>query len=699
MNYRTMAWPALLAGMVSAAAANGVVNWTSHGPNVKPSWLGEIQTTAYDGDSDDLLTAGLGKTGLSGAAPATDPTSAAQLRRLAIYNNYRALVDMQPAGGYGTLYGPNVTADGTVTAGEGKIAGTEYLAYADDGSGRENVTLMVQVPTSFDPAKACIITATSSGSRGVYGAIGTSGEWGLKRGCAVAYADKGSGNGAHYLQDNTINLIDGVRADATSAGAASNFTAPITALERQQFNAATPNRLAFKHAHSQLNPEKDWGRDTLRAIEFAFYVLNEKYGKPLPNGKILKTLRTGNVIVIASSVSNGAGAALQAAEQDDQGLIDGVAVSEPNIQISPQVRPVIQRGSLPPYTAGSRPLLDYFTFANLYQPCAALSPRAAGSPVAFAPALVPFAQARCGSLAAKGLLAAATLAAQAEEALDKLLAYGWEPDTIRLQVSHWQLATPAIAMTYSNSHGRFSVLDNLCGFSFAFTDAAGFPIPALASLGLIFGTGNGVPPTSGINVINNNNPPAFGGPRRDLFSVSPSTLATDFNLDGALCQRQLVTGSSADAARVRLGIAEVQQAGSLRKTPMLIVHGRNDTLVPVNFSSRPYYAQLLRTAHPKSELSYIEVTNAQHFEAFLGLAGYDTHYIPLHVYFNRAVDAMYARLTQGTPLPPSQVVHTTPRGGTSPAPAITLANVPAWSAAPPAADRITWDGKTLSIPD
>jgi hydroxybutyrate-dimer hydrolase len=694
-----MAWPALLAGMVSAAAANGVVNWTSHGPNVKPSWLGEIRATTYDGDSDDLLTAGLGKTGLGGAAPATDPTSAAQLRRLAIYNNYRALVDMQPAGGYGTLYGPNIDVNGNDTLGEGKVAGTEYLAYADDGSGRENVTLMVQVPASFDPAKACVITATSSGSRGVYGAIGTSGEAGLKRGCAVAYADKGSGNGAHYLQDDTINLIDGVRADATAAGAASNFTAPISALERQQFNAVTPNRLAFKHAHSQLNPEKDWGRDTLRAIEFAFYVLNEQFGEPLPNDKKLKTLRTGNVIVIASSVSNGAGAALQAAEQDDQGLIDGVAVSEPNIQISPQVKPVIQRGSLAPYTAGSRPLLDYFTFANLYQPCAALSPRAAGSPVPFAPALEPFAQARCGSLAAKGLLAATTLAGQAEEALDKLLAYGWEPDTIRLHVSHWQLATPGIAMTYSNSHGRFSVLDNLCGFSFAFTDAAGFPIPALATLALIFGTGNGVPPTSGINVINNDNPPAFGGPRRDLFSVSPSTLMPDFNLDGALCQRQLVTGSSANAARVRLGIAEVQQAGSLRKTPTLIVHGRNDTLIPVNFNSRPYYAQLLRTAHPKSKLSYIEVTNAQHFEAFLGLAGYDTHYIPLHVYFNRAVDAMYARLTQGTPLPPSQVVRTTPRGGTSPAPAITPANVPAWSANPPAADRITWDGKTLSIPD
>jgi hydroxybutyrate-dimer hydrolase len=51
----------------------------------------------------------------------------------------------------------------------------------------------------------------------VYGAIGTAGEWGLKRGCAVAYADKGSGNGVHDLATDTVNLIDGTRATSTAA--------------------------------------------------------------------------------------------------------------------------------------------------------------------------------------------------------------------------------------------------------------------------------------------------------------------------------------------------------------------------------------------------------------------------------------------------------------------------------------------------
>ena len=123
--------------------------------------------------------------------------------------------------------------------------------------------MMVQIPDTFVPSNACIITAPSSGSRGVYGAIATAGEWGLKRGCAVAYTDKGTGTGAHNLQTNTVNLMRGERADAAAARDDSNFTADIKERERAAFNAATPNRFAFKHAHSQQNPEKDWGDNVL----------------------------------------------------------------------------------------------------------------------------------------------------------------------------------------------------------------------------------------------------------------------------------------------------------------------------------------------------------------------------------------------------------------------------------------------------
>ena len=105
-----------------------------------------------------------------------------------------------------------------------------------------------------------------------------------------------------------------------------------------------------------------------------------------------------------------------------------------------------------------------------------------------------------------------------------------------------------------------------------------------------------------------------------------------------------------------------------------------------------------------SQLSYLEVTNAQHFDSFIGLPtvlpGYDTRFVPLSLYLNRALDAVYARLANGTALPPSQVVRTVPRGGTpGAAPALTASNVPAPVATPAAADRIVLSGNTVSIPD
>ena len=139
--------------------------------NVRPEYLkGAIVSTTYDGNTNDLLTAGLGKTGLGSATPptvavATAPT-VTELRTLAIYNNYRALLDMTANGGYGVLYGPNIDISGGNTLGEGKIAGEEHLVFADDGTGMQNVTLMVQIPASFNIDSPCIITATSSGSRG-----------------------------------------------------------------------------------------------------------------------------------------------------------------------------------------------------------------------------------------------------------------------------------------------------------------------------------------------------------------------------------------------------------------------------------------------------------------------------------------------------------------------------------------------------
>jgi hydroxybutyrate-dimer hydrolase len=674
--------------------------------NRKPGFVkGEVRSTAYDGIGDDLLTAGLGKTGLSGALPpyanALAPT-AAELRRAAIYNSYRAIVDMTAAGGYGTLYGPNVTADYVVTTDEGKIAGTEVLAFSDDGSGLQNVVLMVQVPAHFDPRRPCIMTATSSGSRGVYGAIST-GEWGLKRGCAVAYTDKGTGGGAHDLAGDTVPLIDGTRTGAAAAGNAAQFRAPLDAAQLAAVNAATPNRLAFKHAHSQRNPEKDWGRYTLQAVEFAFWVLNERHGLPLGHtGLVLRTVHPVNTLVIASSISNGGGAAIAAAEQDQLHLIDGVAVSEPAVELPANSGVSVRRGGIE-RPVNARTLYDFTTYANLYQSCAALSPQVAGAPGS-AFVVAAFAANRCASLRAKGLLAADTLSAQADEALAKLGEYGWEPESAVLHASlaAFEVA-PAVSVTFGNALARAGVADHLCGYSFAATTALGLVTPITAlQLAPMAATGNGVPPSAGVQLINNNNP---GFALRDLFSFSPSTGVQDFNLDGALCLRGLLAGTHAQALALQAGLDETRRNGDLNGKPALIVHGRADALLPVSHTSRPYTALNKKVEGWRSRLSYIEVTHAQHFDGFIGLPtllpGYDTRYVPLHVYLNRALDAMYGHLRHGDKLPPSQVVRTVPRGGLpGAAPAITAANVPAWSQQPAATDRISVTaGGVIAIPD
>ena len=670
--------------------------------NVLPQFLSALKRITYDGSSDDLLTAGLGKTGLASAtAPAVANPAApttAELRRLAIYNNYRALVDVVARGGYGVLYGPNIDRNGADTLGEGKVAGVEYLAYADDGSGLQNVTLAVQIPANWDRVRPCIVTATSSGSRGVYGAIGTSGEWGLKRGCAVAYADKGTGMGVHDLATDTVNLQQGARATAAAAGKGSNFTS-LVGSALTSFNAANPNRVAVKHAHSLQNSERDWGLDTLNAVRFAIYALNEEKGDRNPDGSTRRPFTAENTIVIASSVSNGGGAALAAAEQDTENLIDGVAVGEPAVGVVANANLRVTRGAVTLVGTG-RPLYDYFTLANLLQPCAALSTRAAGSPgAAFVPAAL--ATNRCTALKTFGVLTKATTAEQAEEALDALLAAGWEPATIKLQASHYALATLPVTMAYANAYGRFSVADNLCGYSYAGVDAAGKPAPlSAAALATVFSTGNGVPPMSGIQIINNLAP---GGPVRDAASLSPSTNQLDFNADGARCLRNLWTGTDPNATRVKSGVTETLRTGNLRGKPAIIVHGRSDTLVPPAFTSRPYFGLNKIVEGANSKLSYIEVTNAQHFDAFIdnaALPGYDSMFVPLHYYFIQAMDRMYAHLTTGAALPPSQVVHPTPRGGTpGAAPQIGIANVPAISQSPASADLITFSNNTVVIPE
>jgi hydroxybutyrate-dimer hydrolase len=658
----------------------------SSAPAPAPIWRAKVLHNRYDGVTDDLLTGGLGKTGLGQAIPPalSDPTKpkSVELRRRAIYTNYRALADMTTAGGYGVLYGPNIDLAGRDTLGEGKIAGDEFVTYVD------GATLMVQVPERFNPKDPCIVTATSSGSRGIYGAIGTSGEWGLKRGCAVAYTDKGTGSGIHDLATDTVSVVTGERASAALAGENSLFTAAMTPEQRTRYLRDYPHRVAVKHAHSQVNPEKDWGRHTLAAVEFAFHVLNgladRRAGRYAPE----------NTLVIASSISNGAYGALAAAEQDTRGLIDALALSEPNVSL-----------------ADVRSTLDTSTLLNLYLPCASLAESNRFAPFNTVPQ--PLREARCASLAKKGLLRSANLAQQAAESQRIINDYGILPEANQVLPSHYTLSVmQGVAVTYANSYGRFSVLDNLCGYSFAASTSSGVDAgEPVAATGLenSFALSNGIPPTAGINLINNLSP---GGAKEDRLSVSPSTGARDLNVDGALCLRSLATGVdpvtgralegelAEQARRVQRGIEETRLTGNLRGRPAVIVNGRADAVLPANYASRAYYARN-KVVEPGSRLYYYEVTHAHHLDALNGLAGFDSRFLPLNVYFTRALNLMWDHLKGGQALPPSQVVRTRTRevkeGRATP---ISLANLPPIERLPAANARIAVDPEgRLRIPD
>jgi len=270
-----------------------------------------------------------------------------------------------------------------------------------------------------------------------------------------------------------------------------------------------------------------------------------------------------------------------------------------------------------------------------------------------------------------------------------------------------------VALTYANAYARASVKDNLCGYSFAAVDSStsGVPVapgsvPANSNgLAQIFATGNGVPPTFPLEIINN---ASMGGPKRDQVSLSPSSGQADSNVDGAACLRALWTGTLNGAAlsgdllaqsnALKAGVHEILRTGRVRGIPTILVHGRNDALVPVNHGSRAYLAANKLAEGVSSPVVYYEVTNAQHFDAFIAsFSAYQTRFVPLHRYVIQALDLMYAHLKSGAVIPPSQVVRTTPRSSTGSM--INGSNVPPVDPSPAPADQITFSSGTLNVPD
>jgi hydroxybutyrate-dimer hydrolase len=319
----------------------------------------------------------------------------------------------------------------------------------------------------------------------------------------------------------------------------------------------------------------------------------------------------------------------------------------------------------------------------------------------------------CTSLREKGLLKTDTVSQQAEEAQAIINEYGILPEQNIIQPSDWFLNVPqGIAVTYANAYSRARLRERVCGYSFGATDTDGSPT-ALSEEAeqALFSTSNGIPPTSGVNLINDL---SLGSPTLNLRSVSPSTAREDQNLEGALCLQSLWTGrdpvtghrlqerKQALHKRLRFGVHRILASGNLRNKPALIAHGRADQIVALNHASRAYFGLNRQVEGHRSKLSYIEVTNAQHLDALNGIDDFGALYIPLHHYFVQVLNLMYAHLTADAPLPSSQVVRTVPRGKTADGevPPVTVEkNLPPILPDPPDSARIRFENGVVFIPE
>jgi hydroxybutyrate-dimer hydrolase len=532
--------------------------------------------------SDDLFSAGLGLEGLRDAvAPAVanaDAPTAAELRRRAFHTNWRGIADLATGRGLGdwaTKF-PNVP-------------GREWSGFATLPGRVHPHRLLVQVPDDFNASQRCLVVTASSGSRGIYGAIAVAGAWGLPKGCAVAYTDKGAGTGFYDIDRVEGALLDGTRIGEGQFDFAPSLPASMT---------RPPHRVALKHAHSGDNPEADWGRHVLQAAAFGLQALNDAFPTQAP-------FTHANTRIIAVGLSNGGAAVLRAAELDEQGMFDAVVAAAPNI-LAP---------------ASGRALFDYGTEAALYVPCAlpAISNAVTMMPPAARDAV---SRQRCASLHQAGLLASGDAAAQPKEALDYLLAQGWSSKAIALseQSTAFDLWR-ALGATYAQSYARAGIDDPVCGYGFAMLAADGSARASTAAeRALWWSDASGIAPTVGIGIVD--------------------TLAagTDPAFPALMCLRKLWSGDDALAQKLRVGIAGTRATARLLCDSVHILHGVDDGLIPIDFSSRPY----VRAVRDNGlAITSTEVPDAQHFDAFVGFPAM-SRYQPLLPHVYRALDAALA---------------------------------------------------------
>lgn len=523
-------------------------------------------------DDDDLISAGLGLDGLMAAAPTPadpDNPTAAELRRLAIHNAWNSLSALSPAGGIGGLL---VELENQ--------PGREFAAFRTLPGHRHPARLLVQLPDSFSTQNPCLIVVPASGSRSVHGGIPLAAPWARQHDCATVYTDKGAGTDYFDYSDGQGVALSGQRA---------TMDEEVLGFEPDNAEARLgSSAVAMAHAHSGDHPEADWGRFVLDAVHFGLEVLNESLeGEFSP----------ANTRIIAAGLSNGGGAVLRAAEQDEDGLLDGVVALMPNI--SP---------------AGVSHLYDYATLAAIYQPCTLADAETTMKMPLGNPLLVAAGQARCQSLAEAGLLEAP----EAGLAREVLRTAGFDAPALELGAVNAALDLwRTVAASYASAYLRRDAFAMPCRFQMSASQAT------LAQRNSWWATHSGVGPGGGIDMLDR--------------MVS----GQDSALPGIRCLRGLWTGQEEDSQALRQSVDATRASAELPGIPVLIVHGRDDGLIPAALSSRAYVQQARQLG---GELVYWEVRNAQHFDVLLNAPGLDQKFVPMLPYGWAGLEHMRAVL-------------------------------------------------------
>lgn len=466
------------------------------------------------------------------------------------------------------------------------VPGREVHAWLRLAGRAQPARVAVQVPDVLNTEQPCLVVAPSSGSRGVFGALPVAGPWALPRGCALALTDKGAGTDLFDHASETGVRLDGTRAARGEAR---------LGLEPEPVNEVW---VSVPHAHSGDHPEADWGRYTIEAARFGLATLQELWplDSPMPE-----------VRVIAVGLSNGGGSVLRALEQAPAGLFDAAVVAAPNVT-----------------PAGARPLYDYATEAALMQPCLlGDGDFLAGIPFAN-PMLVGPGRARCESLAEAGLIDRPDPSA-ARAVLERggFDANALEQTAVNVSIDVWR----AVVALYASAYLRTPVDAMPCGYATGVRGTAGGLVPASpVQRNLWWARSSGVVPGDGL----------------EWFDSAADTKSEDPDFAGLACLRGLWTGDSIDAQALRRAVEATRATARLPDIPIVLIHGRQDGLIPVAFSARPYVEAA--RANGVEGLVYREIDGAQHFDSLVAFPGMNTRYRPLLPYLWEALEEIDAVL-------------------------------------------------------